>query len=89
MYSCVRLKRAALPKRGASLACRPSAIGKAIARLEERLAVRLFHRSTRSIALTQEGALFLERLPADLRRDRNRGAGIGANQARTPAAPCG
>ena len=37
-----------------------SAIGKAVARLEERLGVRLFHRSTRSITLTQEGRLFLD-----------------------------
>ncbi len=39
----------------------PSAVGKAIARLEERLRVRLFHRSTRSVTLTPEGTLFLER----------------------------
>lgn len=38
-----------------------SAVGKSIARLEERLRVRLFHRSTRSVTLTSEGALFLER----------------------------
>ena len=38
-----------------------SAIGKSIARMEERLNVRLFHRSTRSITLTAEGTLFLER----------------------------
>jgi DNA-binding transcriptional LysR family regulator len=38
-----------------------SAVGKSIARMEERLGVRLFHRSTRSITLTGEGALFLER----------------------------
>lgn len=38
-----------------------SAVGKSVARLEERLGVRLFHRSTRSITLTQEGAMFLER----------------------------
>lgn len=38
-----------------------SAVGKAVARLEERLEVRLFHRSTRSISLTPEGTLFLER----------------------------
>lgn len=38
-----------------------SAVGKSIARMEERLGVRLFHRSTRSITLTSEGALFLER----------------------------
>lgn len=39
----------------------PSAVGKSIARLERRLGVRLFHRSTRSITLTAEGAGFLER----------------------------
>lgn len=38
-----------------------SAIGKTIARLEDQLGVRLFHRSTRAIALTPEGELFLER----------------------------
>src|SRR6266850_5337603 len=38
-----------------------SAIGKAVARLEQRLGVRLFHRSTRTITLTPEGELFLER----------------------------
>jgi DNA-binding transcriptional LysR family regulator len=38
-----------------------SAVGKSVARLEQRLGVRLFHRSTRSIALTAEGQLFLER----------------------------
>jgi DNA-binding transcriptional LysR family regulator len=43
------------------LSLSPSAIGKAIARLEVRLGVRLFHRSTRSVTLTPEGALFLER----------------------------
>ncbi|WP_092230988.1 LysR substrate-binding domain-containing protein [Bradyrhizobium sp. Gha] len=39
----------------------PSAVGKSVSRLEERLSVRLFHRSTRSIRLTQEGATFLDR----------------------------
>lgn len=38
-----------------------SAIGKSIARLEVQLGVRLFHRSTRSITLTAEGTMFLER----------------------------
>jgi DNA-binding transcriptional LysR family regulator len=46
---------------GKHLGVSPSAVGKAIARLEERLGVRLFHRSTRSITLTAEGALFLSR----------------------------
>lgn len=46
---------------GRALGVSSSAIGKAIARLEERLAVRLLHRSTRTITLTPEGARFLER----------------------------
>ncbi|MET3817506.1 DNA-binding transcriptional LysR family regulator [Burkholderia sp. PvR073] len=46
---------------GRALGLSASAIGKRIARLEARLNVRLFHRSTRSITLTAEGARFLER----------------------------
>lgn len=38
-----------------------SAVGKSVCRLETRVGVRLFHRSTRSITLTAEGAVFLER----------------------------
>ncbi|WP_117191653.1 LysR family transcriptional regulator [Rhizobium terrae] len=38
-----------------------SAIGKTVARLEERLGVRLFHRTTRSQNLTEEGRFFYER----------------------------
>lgn len=38
-----------------------SAIGKRVGALEEQLGVRLFHRSTRSITLTSEGTMFLER----------------------------
>jgi DNA-binding transcriptional LysR family regulator len=45
---------------GRQLGLSSSAVGKAVARLEERLGVRLFHRSTRCITLTQEGALFFE-----------------------------
>ncbi|MDN6885701.1 LysR family transcriptional regulator [Variovorax sp. CAN2819] len=46
---------------GRVLGVSASAVGKRVARLEERLGVRLFHRSTRSITLTAEGALFLAR----------------------------
>ena len=45
---------------GNQLALSPSAVGKAVARLEQRLGVRLFHRSTRSITLTEEGQHLLE-----------------------------
>lgn len=46
---------------GRNLGVSSSAVGKSVARLEERLGVRLLHRSTRSITLTAEGTLFLER----------------------------
>ncbi|HEL5339986.1 TPA: LysR family transcriptional regulator [Stenotrophomonas maltophilia] len=46
---------------GRLLGVSASAVGKRVARLEEKLGVRLFHRSTRSVTLTAEGTLFLER----------------------------
>lgn len=46
---------------GRLLGVSASAVGKSVARLEAKLSVRLFHRSTRSITLTAEGMLFLER----------------------------
>ncbi|WP_350238666.1 LysR family transcriptional regulator [Pectobacterium colocasium] len=46
---------------GRLLGVSASAVGKSVARLEEKLGVRLFHRSTRSITLTAEGSLFLAR----------------------------
>nr|QOW96726.1 Orf113 [Serratia marcescens] len=46
---------------GRVLGISASAVGKSIARLENRLGVRLFHRSTRSMTLTTEGRRFLLR----------------------------
>lgn len=46
---------------GRVLGVSASAVGKSVARLEDKLGVRLFHRSTRSVTLTAEGQLFLER----------------------------
>lgn len=46
---------------GRVLGISASAVGKSIARLENRLGTRLFHRSTRSMTLTAEGLLFLHR----------------------------
>lgn len=46
---------------GRLLGVSASAVGKTIARMETKLNIRLFHRSTRSVTLTAEGALFLER----------------------------
>ena len=46
---------------GRKLGLSASAVGKAVVRLEQRLEVRLFHRNTRNMTLTEEGRLFLER----------------------------
>lgn len=46
---------------GRALGISASAVGKSIAKLEESLGVRLFHRTTRRIGLTDEGAVFFER----------------------------
>jgi DNA-binding transcriptional LysR family regulator len=46
---------------GRTLGISASAVGKSIARLEESVGARLFHRTTRRIALTEEGAAFYER----------------------------
>ena len=46
---------------GRELALSASAVGKAVAKLEEELGVRLMHRSTRSVQLTEEGRQFHER----------------------------
>jgi hypothetical protein len=55
---------------GRQLDVSSSAIGKAVARMEERLGVRLFHRSTRSITLTAEGSA--ASISEETRRQRSR-----------------
>lgn len=44
----------------------PQAVSKAIGQLEKELGVRLFHRTTRSSTLTEEGVRFLERIRGSL-----------------------
>jgi len=46
---------------GERLGLSRSAVGKSIARLEDRLGVRLFHRTTRTQSLTEDGQTFHER----------------------------
>ena len=52
---------------GRILGTSPSAVSKAIARLEQRFGVRLFQRSTRVLSLTPEGAAYYERIAPLLR----------------------
>lgn len=55
--------------RGAAkeLGLSPSALSHAVAALEQRMGVRLFHRTTRSVSLTEAGAQFLARISPALR----------------------
>lgn len=50
--------------RGAArhLGCAPSSVSHVVANLERRLGTRLFNRTTRSVALTEQGAAFLDRI---------------------------
>src|SRR5262249_20362818 len=72
--------------RGAAAALRvsPSALSHAVAAVERRLGVRLFNRTTRSVALTEAGEQFLARVRPALREID--GAVEGVNRFRdTPA----
>src|SRR5438128_474293 len=44
-----------------SLGVSPSAVSKLVSRLEDRLGVRLLHRTTRRLALTAEGEVYFAR----------------------------
>lgn len=50
-----------------SLSTTPSAISKRVAKLEDRLGVRLLQRTTRSLSLTAEGTVYYERISRLLR----------------------
>jgi hypothetical protein len=54
-------RRAALSLPAAFWVFPASSVGKSMTRLWESLGVRLFHRSTRSVTLTAEGEMFVER----------------------------
>lgn len=60
----------------------PSAVSKLISRLEDRLAVRLFQRTTRSLSLTDEGAIFLESCHSILEDIEQAEAEVAALQSR-------
>lgn len=57
----VRFELGSLRKAATAQSITPSeAASQALAQLEQHLGVRLFHRTTRSMALTEEGLRFLE-----------------------------
>ncbi|KGP00365.1 LysR family transcriptional regulator [Alcaligenes faecalis] len=70
---------------GRQLGISASAVSKGVARLEQKLGVRLFQRSTRSVSLTVEGTLFLDRC----RRILSEIAAAENELASTTAAPQG
>lgn len=47
---------------GEAMGLTQSAVSRAVARLEERVGIRIFHRNARSIRLTEEGRVFYERV---------------------------
>jgi DNA-binding transcriptional LysR family regulator len=51
-------RAASFTQAGVALGVSKSAVGKAVARLEERLGVKLFHRTTRRLALTADGEAY-------------------------------
>jgi DNA-binding transcriptional LysR family regulator len=60
------------------LSLTPAAVGKSVARLEARLGVRLFQRSTRSLTLTEAGQLFLGEVSSSLHTIQNAVANLAS-----------
>lgn len=62
MQAFVRVvERGSFANAAGSLGLTPSAVSKLVSRLEERLGVRLLHRTTRRLAMTSEGELYFSR----------------------------
>ncbi len=60
------------------LSLTPAAVGKSVAKLEARLGVRLFQRSTRSLTLTEAGQRFLGEVSASLNTIQNAVANLAS-----------
>ena len=64
------------------LSLTPAAVGKSVAKLEARLGVRLFQRSTRSLTLTEAGQLFLGEVSTSLHTIQNAVANLASAEGR-------
>ncbi|WP_421555464.1 LysR substrate-binding domain-containing protein [Pseudomonas kitaguniensis] len=64
------------------LSLTPAAVGKSVAKLEGRLGVRLFQRSTRRLTLTEAGKLFLEEVSGSLITIQNAVANLASAEGR-------
>ncbi|WP_395611040.1 LysR substrate-binding domain-containing protein [Pseudomonas sp. B22129] len=64
------------------LSLTPAAVGKSVAKLEARLGVRLFQRSTRRLTLTEAGKLFLDEVSASLTTIQNAVANLASSEGR-------
>ena len=60
------------------LSLTPAAVGKSVAKLEGRLGVRLFQRSTRNLTLTEAGQLFLDQVSGSLTTIQNAVANLSS-----------
>src|SRR5260370_16889269 len=59
-FACV-VERQSFSAAAASLGLTPSAVSKLVSRLEDRLGVRLLHRTTRRLGVTAEGEVYFAR----------------------------
>ena len=64
------------------LSLTPAAVGKSVAKLEGRLGVRLFQRSTRRLTLTEAGKLFLDEVSGSLTTIQNAVANLASAEGR-------
>ena len=64
------------------LSLTPAAVGKSVAKLEGRLGVRLFQRSTRRLTLTEAGKLFLDEVSGSLTTIQNAMANLASAEGR-------
>ena len=76
-------RRSSFRRAAADLALSTTALSHMIARIEAELGVRLFNRTTRSVALTDAGRLFVERLGPSL-DDMREAIAIVRSQGETP-----